>query len=209
MKWRNITQTFIFVSIFLFRFSHPTWSLTILTSFFRLSSLKQNFPSLTHPQAVSSHDHSCQQRELELYMSVWIGNPNLLPDPPLAACISGLPFEGAWLCRCCRADVGSRLAVGRPAAIWQRLMWHRARANEPCCETGSSAPAPRGANAATQLLWHRGERGLTSPSTCQTEANGLKMPMWVFPSSLQLFEPTVPNSSLGDEVLSPFAVRKW
>lgn len=95
MKWRNITQAFIFVSIFLFHFFRPTWSLTILTSFFRLSSLKQNFSSLTHPQAVSSRDHSCQEQELEFYMSVWIGNPNLLQDSPLADCISGLPFEGA------------------------------------------------------------------------------------------------------------------
>lgn len=77
MKWRNITQTFIFVSIFLFCFFHPTWSLIILTSFFRLSPLKQNFSSLAHPRAVSSPDHSCQERELEFYTLVWIVNPNL------------------------------------------------------------------------------------------------------------------------------------
>lgn len=73
MKWRNTTQTFIFVNIFLFRFFHPTWSLTILTSFFRPSPLKQNFSSLTHPRVVSNPESSCQ--ELEFCVLVWIGNP--------------------------------------------------------------------------------------------------------------------------------------
>lgn len=141
VKGRNITRT-------LFLCSFPSFAASILSSFFRLSPLKQKFSSLTHPRAVCSPDLSFQERELEFYTLVRIGNPNLLQESPLTACISGLPFEGGWLCRCCQADVSPGLAVEQPSGSGY------------CgAKAGLASPAVRQARAhgTTQFPWQCGQ----------------------------------------------------